>query len=636
MEPDEGEEFHLDDPERWETLAVGKGDVLEVYLPATNLVETADIWAGFWVKQVFLEAGGEYTAILKSLGCSDPDWSKYLSGMFNRREGRAHFCNHIPCSAQGEFALHIRRVKVFSFAAFHRPYITAYIKRQVQKWEQEPLDEVGDETLDLSGLDSRRDGVAEEAHEEEAPKETVRAGPRPPALRPPKEPVRGKVSEEERKKLREKLEKVRGKMLDKQAEGGDGRRPGQPPPTHPGYDISSDVGSPSSPLDDTAIVEAKDKGLQLEDANPEKNKKKRRHKREETRLSGSTTKMKALEDSKDGTTRSLQTQLLKQATETAQKKRTKEKAEKRKSTQKSPGWQLARILTKVLQSSGSQGAGGGSHPPGDLQQKKKKQERAEKKRKRKKSTGMDPSSSPASSKEDSSGSGSPDDWDFDKEGDSSSSDEKKLDAPLRRKSRKRPGSVLQMLIEHARSQLDQSAKVGVESEQNVTITSGVKMSSYFAIVVRPQLGQAMAQTRELHHLAQCIDLLRQGDLDVLGDVLAGRFMSLHQSVLDGTWATAKHLELLPLEEGSAAGPAVVLQAKRHARLAEKVSQGPWSWQPMGKARGGRGRGQSWNDNQLETKGKGKKGPKGKGKNKNWSHQSEKELDGKGKERIPEK
>ena len=33
-----------------------------------------------------------------------------------------------------------------------------------------------------------------------------------------------------------------------------------------------------------------------------------------------------------------------------------------------------------------------------------------------------------------------------------------------------------------------------------------------------------------------------------GDTLAGRFMSLHQSVLDGSWATARHLELFPMPQ----------------------------------------------------------------------------------------
>lgn len=650
MNPEEGEEFFIDDPERWGTLAVARGDVLEVHLPATNLDVEADIWAGFWVKQVTITAEGAYTVVLKSLGCSDPDWSKYLSGMFNRREGRAHFCDTVPCGAIGDFAMHIRRVKVFSIAGFHRSYMTSYTKRQVQKWDQEGHTDAGEEHLDLSGAAPRRE--QKEAEQDLLPgEEEDLLGSRPPALRPQKRPNAGRgVSEEERKMLRERLEDARGRMLERQQLAGDGKPVGARPPTPPPCEVSSEGASPSSPLDeeDVAMRELEDQAPQREAQKrlPPKAKKKKRKKKteaERTPPCGSTSRMKALEDSKDGTTRDLQSQLLQQAAQTALRKKAKEKAEKRKSNKKSPGWQLAQILTKVIQSPGSQGHSGasGSNPLGDAakisKEKKKKKDKKDRKHKRKQGrSGMDPSSSPDSSGEDSSGSGSAEGWDERMEEDSSSSNEKKLVAPLRRKSRKRPGSVLQMLIEHARSQLDQSAKVGIEAEENITVTSGVKLSSYFAIVVRPQLGQAMAQTRDLHHLSQCIDLLRQGDLDVLGDVLAGRFMSLHQSVLDGSWTTARHLELLPLEEGSAAGPAVVLQAQRHARLAEKVSPGAWHWQPSGKAKGGRGRGANWADNHQEIKGKGKKGPKGRGKFKGWTHPGDKDTENKGKERIPEK
>ena len=113
---------------------------------------------------------------------------------------------------------------------------------------------------------------------------------------------------------------------------------------------------------------------------------------------------------------------------------------------------------------------------------------------------------------------------------------------------------------------------------------------------------------------------------------------MHQSVLDGGWSTARHLELLPLEDNTAAGPEVILEAKRHAKLALKLTPGnqdSWGWGAGGKSRGGRGRGGSWHENSVDTKGKGKKGVKGKGKGKGWTPQ-EKELDGKTKERVPEK
>ena len=113
-------------------------------------------------------------------------------------------------------------------------------------------------------------------------------------------------------------------------------------------------------------------------------------------------------------------------------------------------------------------------------------------------------------------------------------------------------------------------------------------------------------------------------------------MSLHQSVLDGSWTTARHVELFPMQEGSAAGPEVILNAKKHAKLAAKLAGAEgWSWGGPGRAKGGRGRGAAWQENSTESKGKGKKGNKGKGKGKGWTPQ-ERDSDGKAKERLPEK
>ena len=90
-----------------------------------------------------------------------------------------------------------------------------------------------------------------------------------------------------------------------------------------------------------------------------------------------------------------------------------------------------------------------------------------------------------------------------------------MEAPLRRRSQRRPGSVLQMLVAHVKSQLDQTSKVDVGANAAVDATQGIRLASYFAIVVRPTLGTALAVTREMHHLANALDLLRQGELSRL-------------------------------------------------------------------------------------------------------------------------
>ena len=152
-----------------------------------------------------------------------------------------------------------------------------------------------------------------------------------------------------------------------------------------------------------------------------------------------------------------------------------------------------------------------------------------------------------------------------------------------------PGSVLRMLVDHAREKLDQTAKVAVSRRDDEDATSGVRLTSYYSLVVRAQLPAGAPQLRELHLLAHGLDLLRGGELDTLGDVLASRFVSLHQAGLDGNWNAAKHLEMIPFEESSAAGAAIVLQARKHAKLAAQVAGN--EPRPWGNNKGkGRGRG----------------------------------------------
>ena len=122
----------------------------------------------------------------------------------------------------------------------------------------------------------------------------------------------------------------------------------------------------------------------------------------------------------------------------------------------------------------------------------------------------------------------------------------------------------------------------------------------------------------MHNLAACLDALRRGELAATGDALAARFVALHQSMLDQGWGTARHMEIFPLEDSSAASAAVVLATRRHSRLIQKA-QGvqPSTWSGKGRGRGGRGEWGYYGEpkgDQRPEKGKGKKGkgkPKGK-------------------------
>jgi len=172
---------------------------------------------------------------------------------------------------------------------------------------------------------------------------------------------------------------------------------------------------------------------------------------------------------KDTSTGSLQAQLLNQAAKAAQEKAGRIRGEKEKARRKDP----STVLVKWLQ----QAAGGGKK-----KKKKKKGERSQRsdpyqegnsegrKRRRKKDPGG-PDSSPSSSN----GSGQTSCSDLSSnealEASSSSSEDLRMEPPLRKKARERPGSVLQLLVEHARAQLDQSSKVVIGKESGKDYTA---------------------------------------------------------------------------------------------------------------------------------------------------------------------
>ena len=151
------------------------------------------------------------------------------------------------------------------------------------------------------------------------------------------------------------------------------------------------------------------------------------------------------------------------------------------------------------------------------------------------------------------------------------------------------------------------------------IVGGVKVMTYFNLHIRTVFPNHLRELRELHHLSACIDLLRSGDIARVGDALSARLMAIHQSMVDASWRMAKHMEIYPMEDNSAAGAATILATRKHAKLIEKVQGGnTQGWGNTGIGRGGRwrnewpaGEGGSENRNKGKGKGKNKKG-KGKG------------------------
>lgn len=241
----------------------------------------------------------------------------------------------------------------------------------------------------------------------------------------------------------------------------------------------------------------------------------------------------------------------------------------------------------------------------ESRKKKKKRKKDKKKKKKKRKGGGGGPSSPSS---ESSRSESEED-------DSMESSSSSLLAPLQKKSKQDPGAVLQLLLKHAKQLMDQDAAVDTAASSGVL--GGVRMTSYFSLLLRPYYSTASRDMKELFLLATAIDELRQGRLGSLGDSLASRFIAIQTAMSDGSWRSAQFLEMHPLENTSPAPMPLLLQARKHAKVVDRSlrvddggrrgnwrgqdNRNQWQNEEKGKGKGGKGKGQ------------GKKG-KGKGKN----------------------
>ena len=300
-------------------------------------------------------------------------------------------------------------------------------------------------------------------------------------------------------------------------------------------------------------------------------------------------------------------QLLAQAVQCSERD-AKKNREKRRSSRKDPLKKLAKLL------------GGRSKKSG----KKKERKRKKGKQKEREERGL-------ALKPDPDGSDDPGDSDYSSsyssgretksEADSEDGSELSYEAPLRRRATRSPGSVMEMLIKHAQEQLDRGALLESEGARP-GLTSGVKIGTYFALLIRPYYAAGSPLLRELYALGQAIDLLRAGRLPETADALAGRFVAVHTALSEGNWATASQLELYPLEPIQSASVATMLKAQRHKKLVQKsqgLTPGRWGGGNYGKGKGKEGgaKGQKG-----ESKGKTKGGGRGGNKGQPWTRKGE--------------
>ena len=575
-----GEEIRIGDP-KWAQFLPEVGQILEAVLtPGDAIKEEAKI--AILVTEVREETDGELIYVGRFVGGENEEIGKYCSMYINRKELGIHICRENPCpGVASKVAGHVMRGAIWDASAFDADYMKAWGKMVIKEYVEKRTIKrrkafKGVEGPHTSGERTRKTPKVHTGGE--PPKDAKKDKKRKKDKKDKKEkrPRRSSDSEEGsgigaagNQKDRGNVAGLRAKLaaLRKRLDG-HGREeqeeiidvdalsdPAEPEEFWPFAEVP-----PLRGLGTGDHLGSRVSQLALADA----------VKQEDTK-DGTWSKRKKKVRVKKGhrSTRRMGTasQLLEVAEE-----RQKEKGKERKKGKRKKGSERVRALVKALGS------------------------KKEKRRSRRKDD-PDPSSS-ESSEEDSS-----------EEGSSSSTSD--MLAPLQKKSLRRPGAVLKMLTKHAQQTLDQTSVVEVKDGD--TITQGVKMATYFNLLIRPYHPTNSRDMKELHYLSICIDELRSGKLGALGDSLASRFLAVHSAVNEGGWRTAQHLELHPLEGAQSAPTPLLLQARRHSKLIAK-SQGRED-QEKGWRRGdGQWRRDDWNDPKGKGKGaKGGKGPYGKGK-----------------------
>eukprot|EP00435_Cladocopium_sp_Y103_P021184 s3415_g5.t1 len=190
----------------------------------------------------------------------------------------------------------------------------------------------------------------------------------------------------------------------------------------------------------------------------------------------------------------------------------------------------------------------------------------------------------------------------------SSSSSQSLQPPLKKRSLKDPGSVFRLLVTQAAEQLAQEGLEGEEVSGARSSGQRVKMYTYYQLALKPSLDPRSRDAKELALLAKALDLMQEGDLPQLADLLAARLIAVDTATRQG-WQAAKYLEIQSLEDDGTAPPHILLAAMKHQKQVEKAGgKGSWTrsqtwsgeWQGDGRPKG-------------KNKGQKGKGKKGKGK-----------------------
>ena len=635
----EGDLFTLSDTAEWHMVTPVRGDIALVSLPTTDMDNAPDSDAAFLIMERSVTGDGGMTLAAKCIGAEDAGVGKTLSSWFNRRGGGLHLCSSSPCTHFDPALLHCVQVRFFTKEHFEASFYGAAQRRQVKKWlgdgEPSEPEEAGLEEEDPAGKASKVPGKVTDREKGKGVSAAAASGLRPGVLR--KRPASGPRIAEAPKRASRPASKSRAAPQDPVPENRVGGTAG-------GLDQDLRI-EEGQPLSESGTAELKKKleELRLRLGGAHKPKKVRFEGVGEASVNeeveqedssgldfvqdvkglstGLTLKRphRQSEATKGTSSKSISSQLALQAQQMAQGdpegKKVSRSSEPSKANENK---EVLALLNRVLGRRSSAGRSGeGGDPP--ERESKRSRSASKKKSKRKKDRGRKKKRKlvngvlmSASSSEDSSD-------------DSTDSDSNEFEAPLRKRSKASPGSVLRLLVKRAQTALDQSALVEMDPTSSSAITTGVKLVTYYQLHIRPHYGHARGQMRDIYLMAQTLDLLRSGQIARACDHLAGHLMAMHQSLVDQGWGQAKYLEVIEGEEMGATTASILLETRRHAKASMKA-EAPEAWVP-GRNRGwfgGDNRGKGWWPPSDKGKGKGKKG---KWKDKD---RSEKGKEGKGK------
>lgn len=564
----EGEEVSVDDDLEWTVLTPTPGWVIEVYMGGSSHTTLSETWAAFYIMSTDNESDGSHMLTVKFLGAEDVEVGQELQTKFHRG-GKIHMCLSRPClEVRPTEALHVTKVRFWTWDNFKEvaEYLIAGIGRSVSRWKKEIEDKQKAPADPRRVVAPKKTASKPKRKEAEAsqPKESGGGEKAPKGL----PPVGSGLTAEMKTKLKAKLGDIKKKVR-----GTGGVAPeGDGAPTEV-TEIADSDDETSGPVPTTPPDEAMNTGTALVARGPELGRPGHRKKKDK----------KGTLAIKDSGTKSLSAQLIRRAMVVTNARKAATKKKKHKKDKKN---KVVELLSQIL--------------TGKSDKKRKKEKDGKKRRTRR--DGVIESCSTTSSKDSA-------------DSDSQESDED-LEAPMKKRSRDRPGSVLAMLTEHIRHVMEQAATTDLpDGDQGVT--GGIKVASYFQMHVKPQYPTYLRELREMHSLAATLDLLRSGDVARVGDSLSARFMALHQSMIDQNWGTARFMELHSMDESSAASAGMILASRKHSRLVDKVQGKGWNYNYWGGRGKGRGK-NDWKGHQEDAKGEKGKGKKGKkGRNGKW-------------------